>query len=722
MGGGNNAGMRAAARPLLLPSQRRRVGRRRCGRTLARSRTRRRTRRSSGRACATSTGRCSGPRGASRRRGGSRPSTCSSAAWRRGRNLLNPLYLGGFDHAATRAVGLALRAPRCSSAARPRMPSASSTRRSSCSARRSTGCSASRARAGRRTSSPTPRSCTSAARRTAAGSTSRTCAATFASRRSTAGRARPSARGGCSSRSLRLRAAVFRGERGEAYRDGVRFLSSGRRRPPLNVPDVPAARRRDALVLLPGALVARALGQRSSPPSSRGRSRRLRRVGGRRSPSTAASGSPSPFSRSWPLRPRRSRGGGSRGDRPRTSRRRTSGAAAVARAAASCSGSCCGTSQASSAATGSSTWRASGSSSSSATSTSDGERVRRRRAPPGLRVPALARVPRARREAERARPGRRRQPRGVGAGGARVRVGVGGGRGGVPLARRRRVGAPRVRGAVLPRRGGRRLLGDDGAPGDRVAPAPRSGGGRALLHLRRGPATRRRRRARRGVRRARARAPDLRALPALPLAGYSLVRVWRSGGRRRVALVAAAAPTVAAFVWLRPIVETTRLVRTRRRPSARGRCATMRDQIVVSSPDRYHLGRGSRTIRRGRGRGARPRPAGGLRDPPPVGRARPRRDARRRRADARARAVHAPVGRRVDLAVAPRRRVRAVRVRARGRVGAADALAAARSARPRRRGRPAAALARGLRLRAPRGRVRARRRGSPRSAAPWRSR
>ena len=48
-------------------------------------------------------------------------------------------------------------------------------------------------------SSRAPRSCTSAAPRTAAGCTSRTCAGTCASSRSTAARARPSARGGCCS-------------------------------------------------------------------------------------------------------------------------------------------------------------------------------------------------------------------------------------------------------------------------------------------------------------------------------------------------------------------------------------------------------------------------------------------------------------------------------------------------------------------------------------------
>ena len=68
---------------------------------------------------------------------------------------------------------------------------------------------------------------TSAAPRTAAGCTSRTCAASCASSPSTAAGARPSGRGSCCSWSLRLRGLVFRGERGQRYRDGARFLASG---------------------------------------------------------------------------------------------------------------------------------------------------------------------------------------------------------------------------------------------------------------------------------------------------------------------------------------------------------------------------------------------------------------------------------------------------------------------------------------------------------------
>ena len=87
MGGGNNAGMRAAAGRLVPAAELGRVGAsatrsRAAGRVRAR---RGPTRRSSGRGCATRTARCSAPSAASRRCGGSRPSTSASASWRRAR-------------------------------------------------------------------------------------------------------------------------------------------------------------------------------------------------------------------------------------------------------------------------------------------------------------------------------------------------------------------------------------------------------------------------------------------------------------------------------------------------------------------------------------------------------------------------------------------------------------------------------------------------------------
>ena len=64
--------------------------------------------------------------------------------------------------------------------------------------------------------------------------------------------------------SLRLRSVVFRGDRGRSYRDGARFLASG------DVPEAPHVIGEylrlafaTGVVLLPGFLIARALGQRS---------------------------------------------------------------------------------------------------------------------------------------------------------------------------------------------------------------------------------------------------------------------------------------------------------------------------------------------------------------------------------------------------------------------------------------------------------------------------
>ncbi len=87
---------------------------------------------------------------------------------------------------------------------------------------------ASAGRAGRSSSTPAPRSCTSAARRTAARCTSRTSAAICASSPSTAASPTPSGPGCSCSGRFALRALVFRGERGRAYREGARFLAGGK--------------------------------------------------------------------------------------------------------------------------------------------------------------------------------------------------------------------------------------------------------------------------------------------------------------------------------------------------------------------------------------------------------------------------------------------------------------------------------------------------------------
>ena len=105
MGGGNNAGHARGARPLLRSCSTRTPGSRETGSSgSSPSPTRIPTPPSSGRGCGTSTARCSARCAAIRRSGGSRPSTSSSASSRRARELFNAFYGGGFDHDATREV------------------------------------------------------------------------------------------------------------------------------------------------------------------------------------------------------------------------------------------------------------------------------------------------------------------------------------------------------------------------------------------------------------------------------------------------------------------------------------------------------------------------------------------------------------------------------------------------------------------------------------------
>ena len=110
MGGGNNAGMRVADGPLLLPAQLRRLGRRRRARPARRASPTRIPRPpSSGRGSCNTDGTLQ------------RSVRGEPTLWRlateylfirklapRSR-LLNPLYAGGFDHDEVREVGLALR-------------------------------------------------------------------------------------------------------------------------------------------------------------------------------------------------------------------------------------------------------------------------------------------------------------------------------------------------------------------------------------------------------------------------------------------------------------------------------------------------------------------------------------------------------------------------------------------------------------------------------------
>ena len=144
MGGGNNAGIRASdgTYVLLLNSDAWVVEATR-SRGSRPSPTRIRAPPSSARGSATPTARSSARSAASRRCGGSRPSTCSSASSRPSTQAFNAFYGGGLRLRRRRARSSRSTAPRSSSGARRSTRSACSTRRSSCSARRPTGSTAS---------------------------------------------------------------------------------------------------------------------------------------------------------------------------------------------------------------------------------------------------------------------------------------------------------------------------------------------------------------------------------------------------------------------------------------------------------------------------------------------------------------------------------------------------------------------------------------------------
>ena len=145
------------------------------------------------------------------------------------------------------------------------------------------------------------------------------------------------------------------------------------------------------------------------------------------------------------------------------------------------------------------------------------ERVRRRRAPPGLRLPALAGVPRADREGRLRRSVEGRAPRGDRARAARRAGGLRGGLRAVPAGRaRRRVGRRGGRDRGDGRRA-RRLVHLARAAGDVVAPAPRPGRARARVRGAARPDEGAARERRRRVARARRRPPDLRDLPLDPV-------------------------------------------------------------------------------------------------------------------------------------------------------------------------------------------------------------
>ena len=165
-----------------------------------------------------------------------------------------------------------------------------------------------------------------------------------------------------------------------------------------------------------------------------------------------------------------------------------------------------------------------------------GRRVQGRRPAPRLRVPALARLPRARREALRPRPGRRRPPRGRRCS-RRSRASSPGRRASPSSARRRPalavLAAPLALFCFAAGHGGSYAVAR--AARDRGAAAARAGGDRALLRgVGRGAALARR--SPPPSARSRSSTRPTRSSLLIPLAGYAVVRarrVARLGARAR---------------------------------------------------------------------------------------------------------------------------------------------------------------------------------------------
>ena len=481
------------------------------------------------------------------------------------------------------------------------------------------------------------------------------------------GRARrPSGRGGCCSGRCGCAALVFRGERGRGTATGARFLASG---------DVRLAARGmseylrlafgTVVVLAPGAAVARALGQRSAAALARlGARGRVRRVGGRlRRPRL----DPARRRSCWP---------------------RSAVAAVVVHAVRACagcalgdrrgpgwSGSCSagssGTSRARSPATGCSTRRACASSSSSATCTcarSTSSRTagsipatrsrsgtassRSSRRSPGVDPSVVDRAT-SRRCSRRSRALRR----------------VRGGRRGVRLAGGGRLGVLAASLALFCF-----AAGHGGSYATLALPATAS---RQLLvpaaialfflWVARG-AGRPRPRSRPCSARSRSSTRPTRSSLLLPLAGYALApseAVARSG----VGLAAALVPIGLALLWLLPLVDETP---SRTIPSA-ARAARARSSTTATSWS-CRVARHYRLAAEVFGRSGAVAVAAlvaACRSPGSPCAARWAAfvlggTIARARADARARGSSCTLlGRRLALAVAPRRRVRPVRVRLR---------------------------------------------------------
>ena len=435
--------------------------------------------------------------------------------------------------------------------------------------------------------------------------------------------------------SLRLRALLLRRE---DYRAGVRFLASGDGAHSRSNDRVPAARVRHGLVLLPGIAVARALRTRSVVGGVRlGARLRLRRLGGR--------------VHAAPLDPSRGRRAG--GDHGRRAHRRPRADVAepvAQRARSGSSGSCSacssGTSRARSSATGSSTRRACASSSTSASlHLRTVDEFKDGGLHPGYAFPLwhgfLALVARfsgldpeqvVRHEPSLLVPL------------ACVLV-VGGRRRRLPLALARPRGARGPARALLLRAGPRRLVRRARAAGDRRRASCRAGRDRALLRrATRGAATRR---VAAIVRRARAMHPTYASSCSCRSLARRVLAVARLARARRVP-VGLVAPLAAAARRRDALAQPER-----RRAGAR----RSRTTAAARRLERPHHFRLAAEVLGRTGAVAVAAlvlvPVIGARAPPALGGVRARRHADRARADARAGALRALLGRGLALAVAP---------------------------------------------------------------------
>ena len=299
------------------------------------------------------------------------------------------------------------------------------------------------------------------------------------------------------------------------------------------------------------------------------------------------------------------------------------------------------------------------------------QRVRRRRASPRLRVPALARVPRARRAGRLPRPGRGRPARGDRAGADRAPRHLRGRLGALPARQPGRRGRPRRRRGDGAGTGPRRRLHRARPPGDGVAPDPPSGCPRPRARLRRETGPRRARVRRRRRARARGRPPDLRDLPLAPVRGLPpRPRAGRAprgsadrDGARGAGRAGGGVPRLAA-----PGRPRHPLARSGRRGAAARVSAVRRTARRLLGHELPAGPRGVRPRGCGRGGGAPVRPARRPRAAAALGGLRARRLPRRRGGDARAAALRGLLRPDLDLAVAPRRRLLAAGVLVRRRL------------------------------------------------------